>query len=262
MATRNFYQYLSQLALLAGLGSCTVYTPMQPTVSTVSQQGQLELTGSLQPNTRLEGTAVYSPLPHLLVTAAGSFQPKLAENTYATTRQWEAGLGSYVHLSPRWVLTGLAGYGAATAQKALAEFPIGGINTYHARYSKVFGQLSLAHERQAQSFGLVYRLANVRYGQLEYRFGSSPEVLAIPMQNAFRHEGLAFYRVSLDPRDRWQLQATAGLSVAQQPAPLVAPEGPGRNDYYAENREARKASRPVPMVSLGVVFRPQFGRDK
>ncbi|MCB2379904.1 hypothetical protein LGH70_20070 [Hymenobacter sp. BT635] len=264
MATRNLYSALSYSLTLLLLGSCTVYVPMQPTVSTVSCQGQLELAGSMQANSRLEGTAVYSPLPHTLVMAAGSFRPKIGDTTFSATRQWEAGLGSYAHLGSGWLLTGMAGYGRATTSKAIPGVAIGiyggGTSVYDARYRKLFGQLSLAHEARRQSFGVVYRLARVSYDQLDYRFGldNTAAVVAIPMKSAFRHEGLSFYRVGLDPRNRWQLQATLGLSVAQQPERVVTPVGPNRNDGYTEQNEAKKASRPVLMTSLGVVFRPQF----
>ncbi|PJJ58774.1 hypothetical protein [Hymenobacter chitinivorans] len=242
--------------------SCTVYTPMQPTVSTVGAKGELELTGSIQPNTRLESTVIYSPLPNTLVMAAGSFRPKIGDTTYSATRQWEAGLGSYVHLGPRWLLTGIAGYGNATTSKSIPGVGIGmyggGYDRYKATYSKVFGQLSLAHQLEQQSFGVVYRLARVQYEQLDYSFGLNSDYAAIPMQKALRHEALAFYRTKLGQQDRWQLQATLGLSGATPQPTVEAPDGPNRNDNYTEQREARNASRAVLMTSLGVVFRPHL----
>lgn len=267
MATRNLYRYVSQCAILLSLGSCTVYTPMQPTVSTISAKGQLELTGSMQPNTRLESTVVYSPLPNTLVMAAGSFRPKIGDTTYSATRQWEAGLGSYVHLGPRWLLTGMAGYGFATTIKSIPGVGIGlysgGYDRYKAKYSKVFGQLSVARQLEQQSFGVVYRLARIEYEQLEYSFGLSSDYSAIPMHQALRHEALAFYRTNLGQRGRWQLQATLGVSGATpQPTVATPPAGPNRNDNYKEQEESHNASRPVLMTSFGVVFRPQFVNKK
>ena len=70
----SFYHYPLP-ATVALLASCTVYAPMQPTVSTVTQAGQLELTGSAQLSGRVEGTAVYSPPPHVLLAGGGTYRP-------------------------------------------------------------------------------------------------------------------------------------------------------------------------------------------
>ncbi|TGE23409.1 hypothetical protein [Hymenobacter metallicola] len=263
MATPNLHRLLCQTAILLGLGSCTVYTPMQPAVSTVAAKGQLELTGSMQPNTRMEATAVYSPLPNTLVMGAGSFRPKIGDTTYSATRQWEVGLGSYVHLGPHWLLTGMAGYGAATTIKSIPGIGIGlysgGYDRYKARYNKIFGQLSVARQLERQSFGVVYRITQVAYEQLDYSFGLNSDYSAIPMQKALRHEGLAFFRTKLGQQDRWQLQATLGLSGRATPQPSrEQPAGPNQHDHYTEESEAKNASRPVLMTSLGVVFRPKF----
>ena len=72
----RFYRF-PLLAAVALLASCTVYAPMQPTVSTITQAGQLELTGSAQLSGRAEGTAVYSPLAHVLLAGGGTYAPTL-----------------------------------------------------------------------------------------------------------------------------------------------------------------------------------------
>ena len=112
-----FYRFLL-LAAVALLTSCTVYAPMQPTVSTITQAGQLELTGSAQFNGRMEGTAVYSPLPHVLLAGGGTYRPNLGGSAYFATRQWETGAGTYWVLGKHWLLTGEGGYGYACSERA------------------------------------------------------------------------------------------------------------------------------------------------
>ncbi|UOQ74208.1 hypothetical protein [Hymenobacter cellulosilyticus] len=102
---------------------------MQPTVSTIRAQGETELVASLQPKGRLEASVVHSPLPHLLVSAAGSFRPKLGDSTYAATRQWEAGVGTYWNLGPHWSVTALAGGGHAYVDKSFKPFQLGGYSS-------------------------------------------------------------------------------------------------------------------------------------
>lgn len=79
-------------ALLAG---CTVYAPMQLTVSSIRQAGQTELSASTQLNGRVEVTAVCSPLPHVLLAGSTTYRPNLGGTTYFATRQWEVGTGTY-----------------------------------------------------------------------------------------------------------------------------------------------------------------------
>ena len=82
----RFYHF-PLLAAVALLASCTVYAPMPPTVSTITQAGQLELTGSAQLSGRAEATVVYSPLPHVLLAGGGTYRPNLGGTTYFATRQ-------------------------------------------------------------------------------------------------------------------------------------------------------------------------------
>ncbi|GAA4004101.1 hypothetical protein GCM10022408_14730 [Hymenobacter fastidiosus] len=256
MKPRNFYlpftPYAAVLLLATG---CTVYAPMQPTISTIHQQGQVEIAASVQPNGRVESSVVYSPLPHLLVMGAGTFRPKTGDSTFNTTRQWEAGVGGYVPLGHHWQVTGLVGYGYASTRKAYVEVPIifgcPTLEEYQARYRKTFGQLNLTHEFERGSIGLGYRLSNIHFDQISY--GSGPARYPVALQTMTRHEGLLFGRISLDPAQRWQLQGTMGLSVAAD----------ARQDE-TDNPQLYQANRtllPIPMVSLGVVFRPQlFGQ--
>ena len=118
------------LAAVALLASCTVYVPMQPTVSTITQAGQLELTGSAQLSGRAAGTAVYSPLAHVLL----------------------AGGGTYWMLGTHWLLTGEGGYGYARSERVWRGL-LGISPELRAQYSKVFGQVGLGLSTQAEMVG-------------------------------------------------------------------------------------------------------------
>jgi|GEM_PF-1768161 len=239
--------------------SCTVYSPMQPTVSTVSKAGQVEVAGSVQATGRVEGSVVYSPLPHLLVSAAGTFRPKLGtDSTFNTTQQGEVGVGGYLPLGHGWQLTGLAGVGLGSSHRAYVEEPLiwgtRTLETYQSRFHKAFGQLSLTHEGRIGSIGGVYRLSKVSFTQLNY---TEPEYLrfyAVPLPSMVRHEALLFGRLNLDAAQRWQLQGTAGLSVSGTPEQ--------KTDDGFDQDQANHVLLPVPMVSLGVVFRPTLRSAK
>ncbi|MCB2409665.1 hypothetical protein [Hymenobacter lucidus] len=251
---RSVIAYATPLLLAT---SCTVYAPMQPTISTISGQGQAEISGSVQVSGRVEGGVTYSPLPNLLVMAAGTFRPDFGrDSTISTTRQWEAGVGGYVPLGHRWQLTGLVGYGHANTHKAYAELDVisgwSSLENYQARYSKTFGQLSITREFGRGSFGAAYRLSRISFDELNYASGTSRYPVAL--RRMTRHEPLLFARVSLDAYNRWQLQGTMGLSVAADAKQDVT----NNPELYQANHTLL----PIPMASLGVVFRPQlFGKN-
>jgi hypothetical protein len=248
---------LSVFATLLSLGSCTVYAPMQPTISTVNQAGQVEIAAGMQPNGRTEASVVYSPLPHLLVSAAGTFRPNLGDSTFYATRQAEVGLGGYLPLGRGWQLTGLAGYGLATTRRAYVEEPfLWGARTleeYRTRYGKVFGQASLTHEGLRGSVGVVYRLARIHFNQFDYK-AFPYDSYAVPRTSMVRHEALLFGRRSLDAAGRWQVQATMGLSVATD-----------EQQDTGEDQRVYRANHillPTPTASLGFVFRPTLPGKK
>ncbi|GAA3939470.1 hypothetical protein [Hymenobacter algoricola] len=258
MTLHNLYPQVFSCAALSLLAtSCTVYAPMQPTISTISRQGQVEISGSVQASGRVEGSVVYSPLPHVLVTGAGTFRPRLGDSTFNTTRQGELGLGGYLPLGKGWQLTGLAGYGRASTHRAYVEGTLlwGGGQTreeYTMRSGKLFGQTSLTHEGARGAVGAVYRLSKISFDQLDYAavsysyYASYP----VPLRRMVRHEALVFGRYGLDAQNRWQLQATVGLSVAG-----AAEQSTTDDRRYSQ---ANHLLLPVPITSLGVVFRPQL----
>lgn len=259
MNLRPVYSKLARFATLVLLSSCTVYAPMQPTISTVRAKGQSEISASVQPNGRVEAGGVYSPLPHALIMATGTFRPKLDDTTFAATRQWEVGVGSYLPLGRNWLATGMVGYGYAVSSKRFTELPLvfwGGGGTsrteYQTRYGKVFGQVGVTRDTRRGSFGVVYRLSKIDFDQLNY--SSAYARYAIPLRSMVRHEALLFGRHSIGSAERWQLQGTLGLSMAS---------GPEQDD--SQNRRLYEANRtrlPMPLASLGIVFRPQLLRQQ
>jgi hypothetical protein len=64
------------------LTSCTVYVPMQATMPLVQAKNQVEAGVSVQPSTRLEATAAYSPLAHCVVAGAGTVSFRTSPTQY------------------------------------------------------------------------------------------------------------------------------------------------------------------------------------
>lgn len=143
---------LAALLLWSGiaLSNCTVYAPMQPVISTVSKAGQVEVTAGIQGSGRLEANAVYSPLPHMLLTAGGTYCPDYSAVSGSSfhTQQWEAGLGSYAPLTQRLQLTGMLGYGRARTERSDYDLVLGNTSFIdRTRYQKLFGQVGLNYLR-------------------------------------------------------------------------------------------------------------------
>ena len=158
------------LALLAGLAlaGCSVYAPLQPTVSGIREAHEIEASAGFQANGRLDASIVAAPVPHLLLAAAGCYRPRLCGETYFGTRQWEAAAGTYVLLGPRCVLSGLVGYGYAEAERRSEEIPIPSPATtadLRAQYSNAYGQLNVHWDGR---FGLVYRAVRLNFDELTY----------------------------------------------------------------------------------------------
>lgn len=238
----------SAAALLA---SCTVYAPVQPTVSTLTQAGQLELTGSAQFSGRVEGTAVYSPLPRVLLSGTGTYRPRLGGPTYFATRQWEAGAGTYWLLGQHWLLTGEGGYGYARTERVWQEL-FGNSPELRARYGKAFGQVGLGYlHRQVWSIGTIYRFSQLRFDELSYFRPSSSGTLT--NTNMGRHEVLLYYRYALPlgRANRWHLQGASGFSAGNQAR---------RYDTEGNSFEINRNRQPVFLASWGLVYRPTWDR--
>jgi hypothetical protein len=77
ISTTCFSQSMAHRYALLGLGAlllggCSVYTPMLGAAPEIRGKGELEATAAWSFTNRLDVSATYSPLPHLLVRAAAS----------------------------------------------------------------------------------------------------------------------------------------------------------------------------------------------
>ena len=234
-------------ALLAG---CTVYAPMQPTVSSIRQAGQTELSASTQLNGCVEAAAVYSPLPHVLLADSTTYRPNLGGTTYFATRQWEVGTGTYWPLGKSWLLTGMGGYGYAATESVQNEL-LGNSPLLRARYSKLFGQVGIDNRFKRGSVGGVYRFTQLRFDELSFYSPYYQGTVNIAPMG--RHEFLLYGRheLPLGEAHRWQLQFAAGLSVSSQHRVTDT-----ETDAFETNRNLL----PVLLASGGLVFIPTRGR--
>ncbi|OGX82207.1 hypothetical protein BEN47_18650 [Hymenobacter lapidarius] len=238
--------------MVVGLGACTVYAPMQPTMPLLDAKGQAEFSGSLQPNGRVEATAAYSPAAHLLLTAGGTVRPKLEKVNFLVTRQYELGVGGYLPLGTAWQLNGIGGYGQAFSHRSFLEdgfFIASSRREYRARYHKYFAQAGIAHVDDWNNFGFTYRLTQVRFSSL-----TDAELGKLPLTNMLRHEAMFFWRRPFPRGYNWETLATVGLSIG----PRLEPND-FQNPYGPTERAANHTLRSVLFTSLGLVYHPAWG---
>ncbi len=253
--TCTFVYFISGLGvLLFGAGGCTVYAPMQPTMPLVAAARQAEAAGSIQPNGRVEMTAAYSPVSHLLVTAGGTVCPKLGSSSFLVTRQYELGAGSYLPLGSSWLLSGVGGYGQAVNNRGYKDLGIifgSTYSEYHARYHKIFAQVGLAKVSASHSVGFTYRLTQVHFSTL-----TDTELGELPLPQMLRHEALVFFRHPMGNGTHWESQVALGLSVSSTSRRTDNQGYPG---YGAAEYQANRNLLPAFYASWGVVYRPRWG---
>ncbi|MGI4875151.1 MAG: hypothetical protein ACRYFX_28685 [Janthinobacterium lividum] len=235
------------------LASCTVYAPMQPVMPLVSQRGQAELGTSLQPLGRLEVTGAYSPLRRVILAGGLTGAPRLGQDVYLVTAQYEAGAGLYQPLGQHWLLSNLGGFGQAYSHRSyrgLDNHP----TEYEARYQKYFGQLGMAYRQPDFSCSLTYRFTQVEFSYLNYRLDPVAGAYArLPLPAMARHELALSMQNQFQATSRWQVAGTAGLSVA---GTARLDDNPGYPIYGTPEYQANRNLLPAFFASLGVVFRP------
>ncbi len=228
---------------------------MQPTMPLLRAPGQAEAAASLQPIGRLEATAAYVPVRHVLLTAGGTLCPKLGTNNFLVSRQYEVGGGSYLPLGTSWLLNGLGGYGQAVNNRGYHDLSFilsSTYSEYKARYDKLFAQVGLAKRFAGTSIGCTYRLTRVRFSMLE-----DVSLGPLPLSKMLRHEALFFVRYGRDDssRSRWEALATMGLSVSGTPR---LDDSQGYPTYGAAEYQANRNLLPAFYASLGIVYRPYW----
>lgn len=213
---------------------------MQAVMPLVRQRGQVEAGASLQPTTRLEATAAYSPLPHCVVAGAGTGAVRTGQQNYLITRQAEASLGGYWNLGPKWLMNTLVGSGYAYVDR---QYAFWGTERRAGTYTKAFGQAGLAYLAEWGSVSFSYRLARVDYRELQTELGP-----LAPFQTR-RHEVLLASHRVFGAAANWQLQSAVGMSFSSlQPA--------GSAGSQQESDRWFAAGLPVPVASLGIIWQP------
>lgn len=192
----------------------------------------------------------------VVLTAGGTLAPKLGDRYFLVTRQYEIGAGLYQPLGPRWLLSGLAGYGQAYCRRGYVDLGFlgpGVYSEYEAAYAKRFGQVGIAHVEDNWAMSFTYRLVRVNFDYLNDA-GYGP----LPLPAMTRHE-VAFlnrFKLGSRPAPRWWLTYAAGLSLAG----TAKLDDTGTSSPYHVAYEANRNLLPAFFMSLGVVLRPSQAR--
>lgn len=163
----------SATTLLLGASSCSVYVPLQPSAPMLRNKGESEAAANLYLSGRLEGSVAYSPAKHVLVRAAGGFQPNNKDSVNFHISQFEVGVGTYRSLSDRWLVGAMGGYGRGQSVRRFTtnSFEYSGPDpsiryNYSARFHKPYGEAFVAYENEWGTLGMAYRLSQVHFSSL------------------------------------------------------------------------------------------------
>jgi hypothetical protein len=243
---------------LLGVGGCSVYVPMQGAAPEIRAKGEAEATASWSLTNRVDFSATYSPLPHLLVRAAtslkGSGRSGSDSASYAQNNQYELAVGTYWPLRKHWLLGGLAGFGQAHAKAQYADdghtlLHLGAYqprqHLFDAIYSKYSGEAYATWQPSpAVSMGLSYRLVQLRLTDVTDQ--------GVPVQAApiLRSEPMLYFRFRPTSNDGLlQLQLAIGGSTTFK-----------YNEQTATDKDdpARQFKVGRSYVSLGLAFYPHM----
>ena len=220
MVRRYTWSWLSGVLLL-GLGSCSVYTPMQGAAPEIRHKGELEVTGSWALTNRVDFGATYSPLPHVLVRAATSLKggghSATDSSSFVQNFQYELGVGTYWPLGEHWLVGGLAAFGQAHSQARYADdgttflsFREPVQHQFDAIYAKYSGEAYVTWQPISFfSVGLSYRVVQVRLTDVTD--------FSVPVQAApiLRSEPMLYFRIRPSFIQRsLQMQVALGSSDA------------------------------------------------
>jgi hypothetical protein len=250
MKYRYVWSWWSSLLLL---GSCSVYVPMQGAAPNIRAKGEAEVAASWSLTNRVEFSAAYSPLPHVLVRAATSLKGRVPthpdSSNYLQNNQYELALGTYWPLSQHWLVGGLAGFGQAHAQARYQEdgFSLFGDPVQHqfdAIYSKYSGEAYLTYQpNPLLSLGLSYRLVQLRLTD------ATDQGMRVESAAILRHEPMFFCRLRLGAESPLQLQVATGASSTLR-----------YSEQTADDRlnPARQFKTTRSYVSVGVALLPHL----
>jgi len=229
------------------ISSCTVYTPLQPTLPSIRNAGELEVRASVQPTLRGDASIAYSPAKHFLVSAAGGLRPQsnMPDSSLYRASLAEIGLGTYWPLGEYWTLHGLGGFGWGQADRNLSN---GFIFASHAnmfsRYQTQFLQVGTMLHYRRLKLGLGYRFTRVSFQELR------STNLDLPLENQLRHEPFLTARIELGRQAvrHWQLELSTALSVAQRGQSTTA-------DNYTPTESLMNMNRAgAGLLGFGIVY--------
>lgn len=233
-----------------------MYVPMQGAAPEIRAKGEGEVTGSWSFTNRVDASATYSPVRHLLVRAATSAKggrPNLSDSNYLQNNQYELGLGTYWPLSEQWLVGGLASFGQAHSQARYVDD--GGIRLFNtsqgidhqfdAIYAKYSGEAYVSYQpSEVVSLGFSYRLVQLRLTDVTDR---GQPVAAGPI---LRSEPMFFVRLRPVLKEGViQFQMAVGGSGA---FPYQSQVALGQDD------PARQFTLSRSYVSVGLAFYPHL----
>lgn len=162
------------------LTSCSIYAPLQPAAPFIRQRGETEVTASSYLSGRVEGSAAYSPLKHVVVRAAGGLKTNGTDSLYYRIRQLEAGIGTYRRLGDDWLLGAMVGYGLGKGgaryyddfEKALPDsVPL---RLYRYSFRKPYVEAYVSHQSRWTVVGASCRFSQVRFASFTDRGQPAP----------------------------------------------------------------------------------------
>jgi hypothetical protein len=224
----------------------------------IRQKGELEVAGSWSLTNRVDASATYSPLSHLLVRAAvsskgGGHQAANDSSSYAQNNQYELGVGTYWPLGKQWLIGGLVGFGQAHSEARYTDDGDVSLTIFGRRepikhqfdaiYAKYSAELYGTWQASEHvSLGLAYRLVQLRLTDVTDRH--------VPVQNGpiLRYEPMLYLRVR-PGEGVVQLQAALGTSAAF---------GYDKRNALDETDPARQFKLGYGYASLGIAFYPHL----
>jgi hypothetical protein len=226
---------------------------MLPIAPVLRDKNQAEAAAAVHINGRIQGNVAYSPIQHLLLTTAGSYQKRgsTEDTTHFCNRQYEVGIGTYWPVAKSWLFSGQLGYGQAESQRAFKGIrnivvldP--GYDKYRTHYNKFYGQVAASVDISRVTLGLSYRRTWIDFKSLTYNEE------ALPFRRMIRNEPMLFVRtgVTRQTASFLKLQATLGgsfnsgnnLNNADDPL-----------DWHRNNLRE-----DIITYSIGLIFHPHY----
>lgn len=189
------FVYFWTLGVLGALSGCSVYMPLQPGTPLLHAKGEAEVTGSAYLSGRLEGSAAYSPLNHVMVRAAGGLKVNGTDSVHYRIRQVEAGVGAYRRLGNCWLLGAMAGYGLGKGGARYYDDidRVGPnsilVNLYSYDFRKPYVEGCVSHQTSWTAVGMSCRFSQVRFSSFTDR--GQP----VPLRRMSRLEPSVFLRL-------------------------------------------------------------------